>query len=114
MKKLIFALSLAAASAATFTATQHSVSLAYSPYGKPLVRYENGFFVAYDRDDPSVSSFDGTGRPVVQLKLTLPEVYRFQPREAAVAGDGTVAVCGSAHDSDARLVSVIVWVGRDG
>jgi hypothetical protein len=68
MKKLIFALSFAAASAATFTATQHSVSLAYSPYGKPLVRYENGFFVAYDRADPSVSSFDGTGRPVVYAR----------------------------------------------
>ena len=114
MKKLIFALSFAAASAATFTATQHSVSLAYSPYGKPLVRYENGFFVAYDPADPSVSSFDGSGRPVVQLKLTLPDVYRFQPVDAAVAGDGTIAVPGSAYDSEGRLVEVIVWVGRDG
>jgi len=113
MKKLIFALSFAAASAATFTATQHSVSLAYSPYGKPLVRYENGFFVAYDPADPSVSSFDDSGQPVVQLKLTLPEVYRFRPSDAAVAGDGTIAVTGSAY-SDGRLVSVIVWVGRDG
>jgi hypothetical protein len=88
--------------------------LSNSPYGKPLARYENGFFVACDPDDPSVSSFDGSGRPVVQLKLTLPGVYRFQPREAAVSGDGTIAVAGSAYDSDARSVSAIVWVGRDG
>ncbi|HYL31162.1 MAG TPA: hypothetical protein VEU27_14685 [Gemmatimonadales bacterium] len=83
--------------------------------GQPLPAFSGGFLLAYDFERAIVWSYDRTGKTLIEVPLSLPEVKRIQIWDAAASLDGTVAVSGSAtNDGGWTTVPLVFWVSPGG
>lgn len=84
---------------------------------KPTPMWENGYFLAVDKQPehaPRVTAFDSSGTKLFETSLAMDGVVRVNGYALAASAKGTFAVSGSAYSADGSGVSFIALIDKTG
>ncbi len=100
-------------------AASGSTEISFDLGGKPVGVWSGGALIVVDDPRsaaPVVRAFDRSGRPVTQLRFTIPgaDLIAIRSGQFSRGLDGSLAVAGSAYTSDSRAASFLAWISSDG
>lgn len=104
-------------SEAASVAKVKEVKLDYDSGGQVFPRWSGGTLVEIEGEvssSPLVRLFDRNGRLLSAIPFSIPGVQKLTVAGFAHGEDGTVALCGTAVNSDGRAASYIAWLSPDG
>ena len=101
-------------SAAVLDQPERSVALAAAGRSAP-VRFQNGYFVAFDRPSSTTSLFgrDGSQRPDLVL-TNVAGVADVTVRTVAVSPHRWLVAAASCHSADSQVMSALIWIDPSG
>lgn len=85
--------------------------------GKPVPKWENGFFAGFDfepQQSPTIFAYDRHGRRLFETQLALDGASRVWLRSAAASADARFAFSGGAESASGSRVYFIAFVDSSG
>jgi hypothetical protein len=124
MNRSMFSLLLAAATliaTSAASAQRHAVptkriTISRNFAGKPIPKWQNGFWAAYDHDQLPVMIylFDQAGKQILMTELSFPTVIQIRIWDMTVSTTGELAVSGSSMSSTGAAVAFVAWFSPTG